>query len=69
MDNKKKTVKVDTQNCIWCGACIAICSNVFKFNKDNKSVAVNQPKDKEEWNNSIQAEAACPVSVIHIDEE
>ncbi len=66
MTDKKdeKKVSVNTQGCISCGACIAICWDIFKFDKDNKSYAANQPKDEQELDCAKQAEAACPVNVI-----
>ena len=65
-DNKSNKVYVDTPGCIGCWACIAICPNIFKFNEDNKSYAANQPKDESELECAKQAEAACPVMVIHV---
>ena len=59
-------VKVDTEGCIWCGACIAICPNVFKFNENNKSYVEKQPESSEEVQCAKEAEAACPVNVIHV---
>ena len=64
MANKK--VDVYSEGCISCGACVAICNNIFKFNKDNKSYAANQPKDESELECAKQAEAACPVNVITV---
>jgi len=66
MTEQKDTqkVSVNSEGCISCGACVAICNNIFKFNKDNKSYAANQPKDEQELDCTKQAEAACPVDVI-----
>ncbi len=58
---------VDSDNCIWCGACIAICPEVFKFNDEWKSIPYNQPKNSQEKSSCIDATDWCPVWVIHIE--
>ena len=62
-------VKVDTEGCISCGACIAICPSVFKFDDNNKSYVAKQPQTSEEIECAKQSEAACPVMVIHVEED
>ena len=61
-----KKVDVHSEGCISCGACVAICPDIFKFNKEGKSYAANQPKDESELECAKQAEAACPVNVITV---
>lgn len=54
-------------NCIGCGACIAIDSEHFDFNDEGKSNAIsNENLDSEELQNAI---ASCPVNAISITEE
>ena len=67
-DNKKdlEKVSVDTPNCISCGACLALCSEVFKFDNTNKIIVQKQPRNEDELMCSKQAEAACPVAIIHV---
>jgi len=68
-DNKKNKVWVDSEGCISCWACVAICPNIFQFWEDWKSHAIKQPENTEELNCSKEAAEACPVSVIHVEED
>lgn len=69
-DNKKQVkVEVDSAGCISCGACVAICENVFEFNQENKSVVKKQPSNEQEIQCAKEAANACPVMVIHVKEE
>ena len=61
-------VIVNSQGCISCGACVAICPNVFQFGEDGKSHVVKQPETEEEIKCAQEAAEACPVSVIQIEE-
>ncbi len=65
---KKDKVSVDTPNCISCGACVAICSEVFEFDKTSKSIVKKQPETDEEVVCAKQAAAACPVAIIDVKE-
>lgn len=61
-------VKVNSEGCISCWACVAICPNIFKFGEDWKSHAVKQPENEEEIKCSKEAAEACPVNVIEVEE-
>ena len=61
-------VKVNSDGCISCGACVAICENIFEFNGKNKSIVKKQPSNAEEIQCAKEAANACPVMVIHVDE-
>ena len=54
--------------CIGCGMCIDICSEVFSYNDEEKSQAIKEeiPADLEE--KVKEAAGACPVEAIKIDE-
>jgi len=67
MDQKQKKLTVDQENCIGCGTCIALCPDVFAFNKDGKSYV----KDQEACENCDCQSAidSCPVGVIHWDDK
>ncbi len=67
--NSSKKVEVNSEGCISCWACVAICPNIFKFNDNNKSYAVKQPDTPEELECAKQAAAACPVMVIDVKED
>ncbi len=53
--------------CISCGACVATCPDVFRFNEDQIAEAY---ADVTEENEDLAKEArdGCPVSVIDIEE-
>lgn len=63
---KKEILSVDTPWCIGCWACVWLCSDMFVFNNDHKSIVKKQPETKEEIDCAKQAESVCPVSVIHV---
>lgn len=53
--------------CISCGACIAACPEVFRFNEDGVSEAYAEITP--EYKSAAQeARDSCPVSVIDIEE-
>lgn len=60
----KATVNHDA--CIGCGACTAVCPNVFSFDAEGKVVtAPVQDADKEA---AIEAKEGCPTSAISVEE-
>ena len=55
------------ENCIGCGACIAIDDNHFDFNEDGFSnVISNENLDTDELKNAI---SSCPVNAIKLVDE
>lgn len=58
-------VKVDTDRCIRCGACMAVAPDTFEFNDDGASTVINEEVTDE----VRQAVDMCPVSAIEIVEE
>ncbi len=59
--------EVDKDACICCGACAAICEDVFEIN-DEEGYAVAKDKevtDEEVKDNAISAMEGCPTSAIH----
>lgn len=55
------------EGCISCGACVATCPEVFRFNDDGVAEAYDDVAP--EWEKSaIEAREGCPVSVIDIEE-
>lgn len=60
-------VKVNTKDCIGCGACVAICPDIFEFNTDSKSCVKKQPENSKEVECIEKAKEACPVDAIQIN--
>jgi ferredoxin len=58
------TVKVDAGKCIGCGACAALCPDVFEMGSDGKShIKDTGACDKCDCK---QAASACPVQAITV---
>ena len=63
-------VKVDKDACIGCGACQAICEDVFEITDDGYATANNvEVKDEEVTENAISAMEGCPTSAITEEKE
>lgn len=63
-------VKVNQDTCIGCGACVAICEDVFKMNNKGISVVKQNPVKKEYINEAIDAIDSCPTGAIEkVDED
>lgn len=57
-------VKVNKEKCIGCGACTAICPDVFEFDDDGLAKAI-----KNEINEDVKTAAeGCPTEAITVDE-
>ncbi len=57
--------KVDKDSCIGCGACQAICEEVFEITDDGYATAKDvEVKDKDVKENAISAMEGCPTSAI-----
>lgn len=59
---------VDQDTCISCGLCVSICPEVFSFNEDEKSVAINGDIPEENQDAAKESRDACPVDAIDIKE-
>jgi len=55
-------VSVDKNKCIGCGACVAVCENVFEM-KDGKSVVI-KGQEKSKATCIKEAIESCPVEAI-----
>lgn len=53
--------------CISCGACVAACPEVFRFNDDGLAEAYADVLPEDE-NTAQEARDACPVAVIDIED-
>ena len=59
---------VNQEDCISCGLCVSVCPEVFQFNEDDKSEAIQTEIPKDAIESAIEARDGCPVSVIDIEE-
>jgi NAD-dependent dihydropyrimidine dehydrogenase PreA subunit len=57
-------VKIDSDKCIGCGACVEICPNKILYIKDN----VCQVSDEKKCDKSRGCERVCPTEAIKIQE-
>ena len=61
-----KKIKVLTENCIGCGACVGIDPEHFTFNDEGYSIPKsNENLDSESLMNAIES---CPVGIISFEE-
>lgn len=62
--------KVEENACIGCGACAAICEEVFEISDDGYAVANDvEVADEEVKERAISAMEGCPTSAISENEE
>ncbi len=57
-------VQVDQDLCISCGTCIDLCSDVFRWNEDEKAQAIEEEIPEELENDAHEAVENCPTSAI-----
>lgn len=55
------------ENCIGCGACIAVCPEVFDFEDDQAKVVGKITDENKE--DAVNAMESCPVGAIIEDKE
>ncbi len=60
--------KVDENLCICCGACQAICDDVFEISDEGFAVAKNEEiNDEETKEQAVSAMESCPTDAIKED--
>ncbi len=57
-------VKVNQDTCIGCGACQAICPNIFEIGDDGHAVAKVDTVPESDVANAQDAKESCPVGAI-----
>jgi len=74
-------VRIDPrEDCISCGACIAVCPDVFDWHEDGKSMIIDKWRINSEdpahgnvsddYEDGVQeAVDSCPVEIIHMKKE
>jgi len=60
-------IKIDQENCIGCGSCVAMANQTFKMNDAGKSEVVNQAGNSDE--EILLAAKSCPVRVIQVSDD
>lgn len=60
-------VKVNRDNCIGCGACAAICSEVFEIDDEGISVAKEEEVTEEDKQAVQDAIDSCPTGAIEAE--
>lgn len=59
---------VDQDGCISCGLCIDVCPEVFSYNEDDKSHAIEGDIPEKNLKQAEEARDGCPVNVIDLYE-
>ena len=57
-------IKIDKDKCIGCGSCVAVCSDCFEMDSDNKAVL----KDSGDMKCAQEAVDVCPVQAIEVEQ-
>lgn len=60
-------VTVDQNKCIGCGACQAMCPDVFEFNDDGIMDVTTNTINEDNKEDVIDAKESCPVSAIEVE--
>ncbi len=61
-----KKIVVNQNQCIGCGACVAIAPENFEFDENGKSSVLSQENIESE--NVLNAVESCPTSAISVEE-
>lgn len=59
---------VDQDTCISCGLCVSVCPEVYSFNEDEKSVAIDGDIPEDQQEAAKEGRDSCPVDAIDIKE-
>ena len=57
-------LKVDKDKCIGCGACAAICPDVFEIDTDQLAISIVDEVSADVMEDAIDAKEGCPVDAI-----
>lgn len=57
-------LKVEKDICIGCGACQAICPDVFEIDDDGLAVSIVEEVNEDVMEDAIDAKEGCPVDAI-----
>lgn len=67
-------IKVNQDQCIGCGACVALASEVFNFNDEGFAETIDNKNNLEEMDDELKEAAldaleGCPTSAIYKEDE
>lgn len=60
-------VKVNNNACIGCGACAAICPDVFEITDDGYAKAKVEVVAEDKKEEVVEAQEGCPTSAIEVE--
>jgi len=60
-------IKTDTEKCIASGACVLACPEVFDQDDDGIVTLIDPSPPDALYDKVMEAAAACPASVIHVE--
>lgn len=61
-------VKVNRDGCIGCGACAAICDDVFEIDDEGLSTVKTEEIDEDKKQEVQDAKDSCPTGAIEVEE-
>ncbi len=61
-------VKVNRDSCIGCGACAAICDDVFEIDDEGLSTVKKEEVEDDKKQEVQDAADSCPTGAIEVDE-
>ena len=61
-------VKVNRDSCIGCGACAAICDDVFEIDDEGLSTVKKEEVDDDKQQEVQDAADSCPTGAIEVEE-
>lgn len=59
----------EREGCIGAGACVAVAPDTWKMDDDGKATQLVHEFDEKDLQKNLDAAKACPVMVIHIEDE
>ncbi|MFH0954917.1 MAG: ferredoxin [Candidatus Micrarchaeota archaeon] len=65
----KYKIVYDSAGCIGAAACAAVAPDVWKVGDDGKAHLLIREFDEKDLQKNLDAAKACPVNVIHIEDE
>ncbi len=55
------------EECIGCGACVAVCPNFWKMNEQGKAEPIKTEFEEKDLEINKEAAETCPVEIIKIE--